>query len=224
MSAFTIEKANNLYWLGRYIERVFISITAYQDIFDRIIDGDEHAYHDYCKQLDIDDFYLNDAHFVTSYLYDRDNPDSLISNLLRAYDNAIVLREEITSATLSYIQLACNAFEKMEFSEAPVLQLQQIKDDIFAFWGCVDETVDEVEKNIIKCGKYVEQVDLCFRLAYDRQDLEKSISRLNNRILQLQKILELDDLNELLVDGTMNYLDFINKLNNLNLVFTVKDY
>ncbi|WP_296877352.1 alpha-E domain-containing protein, partial [Thomasclavelia sp.] len=179
MSAFTIEKANNLYWLGRYIERVFISITAYQDIFDRIIDGDEHAYHDYCKQLDIDDFYLNDAHFVTSYLYDRDNPDSLISNLLRAYDNAIVLREEITSATLSYIQLACNAFEK----------------------------------NIIKCGKYVEQVDLCFRLAYDRQDLEKSISRLNNRILQIQKILELDDPNQLLVDETMNYLDFINKLN-----------
>ncbi|MFQ6793411.1 MAG: hypothetical protein ACLRT4_11585 [Thomasclavelia sp.] len=65
---------------------------------------------------------------------------------------------------------------------------------------------------------------MCFRLAYDRQDLEKSISRLNNRILQLQKILELDDLNELLVDETMNYLDFINKLNNLNLVFTVKDY
>lgn len=65
---------------------------------------------------------------------------------------------------------------------------------------------------------------MCFRLAYDRQDLEKSISRLNNRILQLQKILELDDPNELLVDETMNYLDFINKLNNLNLVFTVKDY
>ncbi|MEE3395254.1 MAG: hypothetical protein VZQ97_04965, partial [Candidatus Onthomonas sp.] len=31
---------------------------------------------------------------------------SVYSNLIRAYDNAIVLREEIGSLTLSYIQLA----------------------------------------------------------------------------------------------------------------------
>ena len=34
------------------------------------------------------------------------NPDSIISNLNRAYDNAIVLRESIGSETLSYIQLS----------------------------------------------------------------------------------------------------------------------
>lgn len=224
MGAFTIEKANNLYWLGRYIERVFISIAAYQDIFDRTIDGDEHAYHTFCKQLDIDDFYFNDAHFITSYLYDRENPDSIVSNLLRAYDNAIVLREEITSATLSYIQLASNVFEKMEFSEAPVLQLQRIKDDIFAFWGSVDETIDEVEKDIIKCGKYAEQVDMYFRLGCDRVELEKSISRLNYRISRLEKIFELKKVNKLLIGETTNYLDFTNKLNILNSIFTVKDY
>lgn len=224
MGAFTIEKANNLYWLGRYIERVFISITAYQDIFDRMIDGDQNAYHTFCKQLDIDDFYFNDAHFITSYLYDQENPDSIVSNLLRAYDNAVVLREEITSATLSYIQLASNVFEKMEFSEAPVLQLQRIKDDIFAFWGSVDETVDEIEKNIIKCGKYVEQVDMYFRLGYDQNKLEKSISQLNYRILGLEKVFELEKTNQLLIEKTANYLDFVNKLNNLNSLFTVQDY
>ena len=40
------------------------------------------------------------------------NPDSIISNLNRAYDNAIVLRESIGSETLSFIQLAIYEMNK----------------------------------------------------------------------------------------------------------------
>lgn len=84
-----------------------------------MMDGNPQIYHDFCGQLDIQGFYLNDAHFMTSYLYDHNNPDSIIANLLCAYNNAFVLRKDISSLTLSYIQMACNIFEKMEFSDAP---------------------------------------------------------------------------------------------------------
>lgn len=60
-------------------------------------------------------------HFLMSYLYDKENSDSIVSNLQRAYDNAIVLRDEISSKVLSYIQMGVNLFEEMSESDAPVL-------------------------------------------------------------------------------------------------------
>ena len=44
------------------------------------------------------------------------NPDSIISNINRAYDNAIVLRESIGSETLSYIQLAIYDMNRAKLS------------------------------------------------------------------------------------------------------------
>lgn len=221
MGAFTIEKTNNLYWLGRYIERVYQTINAYERLFDQMIDENPEIYHDFCRQLDIQDFYLNDAHFMTSYLYDRSNPDSIISNLLHAYNDAIVLREDISSATLSYIQMACNIFEEMEYSDAPVLLLQKVKDNILAFWGSVDETVDEVGKNVIKCGKYVERIDMYLRLDYKKHDLDKGISKLNNRVVHLEEVFKIKDINEYKIDETGNHFMIQEKLNELNTLFMV---
>lgn len=221
MGAFTIEKTNNLYWLGRYIERVYQTINAYEKVFDQMIDGNPEIYHDFCRQLDIQDFYLNDAHFMTSYLYDHNNPDSIASNLQRAYNNAIVLREDISSSTLSYIQMACNIFEEMEYSDAPVLLLQQVKDNILAFWGSVDETVDEAEKNVVKCGKYVERIDMYLRLDYKKKDLDKGISKLNNRVIHLEEVFKNKDINEYMIDETAEHFMIKERLNDLNTLFMV---
>lgn len=124
MGAITLEKSNNLYWLGRYIERVFTGIINYQHLFDKMIDGDLEIYKEYCQRLEIEDNYFNDAHFITSYLFDKNNADSIVTNLSRAYDNAIILRDEISSESLSYIQLSINIFERMEFSDAPVFNIK----------------------------------------------------------------------------------------------------
>ena len=44
--------------------------------------------------------------FIQRYCFDADDMNSIYSNLMRAYDNGITLRESIGSETLSYIQLA----------------------------------------------------------------------------------------------------------------------
>lgn len=65
------------------------------------------------------------------------NPDSLISNLNRAYDNAVVLRESIGSEALSYIQMSVYDMEKAAKSEVPLLEFQQVLVNIHAFWGII---------------------------------------------------------------------------------------
>ena len=65
------------------------------------------------------------------------NPDSLISNLNRAYDNAVVLRESIGSEALSYIQMSVYDMENAAKSEVPLLELQQVLVNIHAFWGII---------------------------------------------------------------------------------------
>ena len=65
------------------------------------------------------------------------NPDSLISNLNRAYDNAVVLRESIGSEALSYIQKSVYDMENVAKSEVPLLELQQVLVNIHAFWRII---------------------------------------------------------------------------------------
>lgn len=55
---------------------------------------------DLSRMIDIPYIYDSKECFKESYPFDESNPDSIFSNLNRAYDNAIVLREEIGSEAL----------------------------------------------------------------------------------------------------------------------------
>jgi uncharacterized alpha-E superfamily protein len=120
---------------------------------------------------------------VERYLFDPQNPDSVYSNLTRAYDNAMTLREEIGSECISYIQLAIYVMNRHQGSQSPMIGLQQILDDILAFWGLADDMIpDENIRNIIKTGKRVERLDLYARLKRPRTDILREVSRLSVRI------------------------------------------
>lgn len=56
-------------------------------------------------------------------------------------------------------------------------------DYLLAFWGCADDYVEDEDcRNLLKCGKYVERLDLCIRLDYHKKDLEKEYRKLTNRL------------------------------------------
>lgn len=62
-------------------------------------------------------------------MYDDKNPCSLMSGLTAANDNAIVLREEIMSETLSYIELSLSYIRKSaekKMTTLPTFNLLQI--------------------------------------------------------------------------------------------------
>ncbi len=78
----------------------------------------------FCSQLDIPNIYLSKEDFCRRYISDEENPNSICSNLLRTYDNAVVLRNEIGSEPVTYIQLAVYDMRKSKLSQAPIIDLQ----------------------------------------------------------------------------------------------------
>ena len=174
---------DRLYWLGRYTERTYSTIKYYAKNFDKLIEKDVIDYAYVCEALDIPNIYSDKDDFIGRYAFSLEDPNSIISNLTRAYDNAIELREEIGSETLSFIQLAMYSVQKAGLSQSPLMELRKAEDDILAFWGIVDDQIDDEEtRNIIKLGKRIERLDLYARMHQSREMLEREVNRLRSRI------------------------------------------
>lgn len=185
MGIISVEQVDHLYWLGRYTERVYTTLKIYSESFDRMIDESEDSYQKYCDSLDIPNIYESKEDFLKRYPFDISVPDSIISNLNRAYDNAIVLRETIGSEALSYIQLSIYAMNNASVSDAPLIDLQQIMDDLLSFWGLVDDQIDSDQiRNIIKAGKRIERIDLYARLEVEKSRLVREVRRMIPRVLR----------------------------------------
>ncbi len=132
-------KANRLYWLGRYAERVYLTLHILRMHYDQMLDEDNLAYNNFCTKMGIKNCYTSISHFMDSYLYDPTNPDSITNMLERVHDNAIMLREEIMSDSLSYVQMSINFLKESQKAGKIFSELQTISDFMLAFWGSVDE-------------------------------------------------------------------------------------
>ena len=216
MGIISVEQVDHLYWLGRYTERVYSTLKIYETSFDRMIDEVEDSYQKYCEELDIPNIYDSKEDFLARYPFDSQVPDSIISNLNRAFDNAIVLRETIGSEALSYIQLAIYAMNKAAGSSAPLIELQQIVDDILSFWGVIDDQIDsEQTRNILKAGKRIERIDLYARLEMDKKRLEREVHRMIPRVLRSGVTYNeeaLNRVNTLINENQLNYPEIIHSV------------
>lgn len=183
MGIISVEQADHLFWLGRYTERVYTTLRFYFQRFDSMIDETVDSYQTFCESIDIPNIYLSKEDFLRRYPFDADNTDSIISNLNRAYDNAIVLRESIGSETLSYIQLAVYDMNKAAVSKSPLIELQYLLDHILSFWGIADDQIDsEQVRNMIKAGKRIERIDMYARLKVSREELIREVCRMIPRV------------------------------------------
>ena len=183
MGTVTLSKLDNLFWLGRYIERVYQSIHMYRKTYDQLIDQDTGIYKEECERMGILDDFESASDFAWRIAFDTDHPLSMITNLYRAYDNAMIMRDEITSETLAYIHLALAEMKRGKTSEAPLMELQNVEDLILAFWGCLDDKVhDEGVRNTVKVGKRIERLDILLRGKTEREDLIREMNRLMSRI------------------------------------------
>ena len=183
MDIISIENTDRLYWLGRYSERVYTTIRLFADSYDSMIDTYIDGYEEFCKRLDIPNIYTSGENFIQRYCFDREDPNSIYSNLMRAYDNCVTLREEIGSETVSYIQLAVYDMNKAKTSSSPLIELQKVTDNLLAFWGIADDSIDsEKVRNIIKIGKRIERLDLYARLHMPKKEMLREVHRLAGRI------------------------------------------
>lgn len=200
MGIISIEKADHLFWLGRYAERVFTTLDTFMKYFDQMLDMDDEAYRNFCERLSIPQVYEDKNDFISKYLFAKEDPNSVYNNMLRAYDNAVVLRDELSSMTLSYVQMTLDCIEQAKDSNALAYDLQPVRDYLYAFWGCLDDHVEDEEcRNIIKCGRYLERLDLYMRLDYPYPMIEKEYNKFINRLHKVRigyKLSEVDRLTD----------------------------
>ncbi len=158
-----------MFWLARYVERVFISLNAVKKYVDTDIDGDSgSAYREYCVRLCIPDVYADAKDFRKKYLYDKASGVSIYRMLVNAFDNGIELRGDITSESLSYIHLALEVMEKCAAKNSKLSDLQPVADYMMSFWGSIDENVFELRKmNILRLVRRLESLDMNVRLRTD---------------------------------------------------------
>ncbi|MCD8370458.1 MAG: alpha-E domain-containing protein [Clostridiales bacterium] len=222
MGIISLEKSDHLFWLGRYAERVFTTLDTFFRYYDRMLDSDEKAYETFCERLNIPMVYENKEHFINTYLFSKNDPNSVHSNMLRAYDNAVVIRDELSTKTLSYIQLTLDCIEQAAGSDAHAYALQPVTDYLYAFWGCLDDHVEDEEcRNIIKTGRYLERIDLYMRLGYEYKAIEKEHNKFLKRLHKIgigYNLSEVDKLAEILSlgeDWKTRYYEAINALWNI---------
>ncbi len=219
MGIISLINADKLYWLGRYTERVYTTLRLFAQSFDKLIDTDQLAYNSFCAAVEIPAIYTSGEDFVERYLFDPDDPNSVLSNLTRAFDNAVTLREEIGSECVSYIQLAIYAINKAHGSQSLLVDLQHVIDHILSFWGLADDLIpDENVRNIIKTGKRVERLDLYARLHQSREELQRELYRLTDRITRTSLSYNVEHLSLLKILVNLNdipYNDIVEQVEGL---------
>jgi uncharacterized alpha-E superfamily protein len=179
MGVISVEYSSNLYWLGRYVERVYTTLKTFFDYCDATLDRDKNSYKNFLEKLEIEDKYGDYKSFIQGYLYDEADDFSVCSAFRCAYDNALVSRNVIGSEALAYVQLAVNAFNFSREAKNNRLALMPAMDYLLAFWGSVDDKLASGEaRTIIKCGKLVERLDLYFRFSYDQKLINNEYEKL----------------------------------------------
>lgn len=193
--AISADQADRLFWLGRYVERVYSTLRVFNRALDRMLDKDGRDYEEFCRRLSIPNIYEGPEDFERRYLFDASNPDSIMSSLSHAYDNAIVMRNFITTETMAYIQLALDSLEAGAAAESAFLETQRVSDFLLAFWGSVDDRVADLERrDLLKAGKYAERLDLMIRLGVSEYRLDALAKRLLSHTRSIEPLLNPDAL------------------------------
>lgn len=161
-------KANRLYWLGRYEDRVYMTLHLLNKCYDKMIDGHPDDYSGFWKKLDAVGAYQTNDAFTFGMLYDEANPSSVISAQMNAMNNAILLREDILSETLSYLEMSVALMKRCrDRREMNISILQPIIDWSLAFWGSAEQRLQNHKAlDIMMIGRNVENLDMQLRFDY----------------------------------------------------------
>jgi len=178
MGIISVEHSSNLYWLGRYVERVYTTLGIFFDYCDVMLDKNKDSYRAFLEKLEIDDRYGDYESFIQGFLYGPE-PFTISSAFRRAHDNALVTRNVIGSESLAYLELAASTFHSSRNAKNLRLEFMPVKDYLLAYWGNIDDNLMAGEAGtIIRCGKIVERMDLYFRFSYDSKFINDEFDKL----------------------------------------------
>jgi uncharacterized circularly permuted ATP-grasp superfamily protein len=179
----TAAKADNLYWLGRYSERVYTTIRQFFPFYDLVMDTQVEAFRPFAHALDLPDDFTDFDAFIHSFLYDDSNPDSVRSSVQSAFNNVVVLRPELGSNLVQYIELAVKSITDAaegDLKSENIYRQRDITDNMLCLWGGIeDSALDPVLKGFLFIGKYLERIDLFTRFGLPAEQLNPALKKLS---------------------------------------------
>ena len=212
-------KANSLFWLGRYEERVYITLHLLRKCHDKMIDGELEDYWPIWQKLDTTGAYQTIEEFTFGIMYDDTNPSTVMAAQTKAMDNAILLREDILSETLSYLEMSLALLKECrKKQEKNVICLQPVIDWSLAFWGSAQQRLQNHKAlYIMSIGRNVENMDMLLRFDYSYERVALAYDSLKRYCKQMPNIIDEDiegELNSLIIDErfNLNDVEYKNKL------------
>lgn len=174
------EKANRLFWLGRYAERGYLFLHLMRKAYDEVLDvpvGETPVYSDFLKKLDVFvEGSLDTSYQIMDQLYDPDTVTSLRSIIEFMMDNAIVLRTEIRTESFSYIEICRDLIRVKSIQrDTNITDLQPITDALLSFWGSIQERVYGRSRTLLMLGKLIEHIDMNIRFDYKHYRIEEAM-------------------------------------------------
>ena len=180
MGIVTLSKVDSLWWLGRYTERVFTTLKTFFPYYDTCLDHEPERFRVFSDALDLDADMSDFESFLWDFLYKKGNPNSVCASMNAAFDNAVMLRPEIGTDTLAYIELALNTLRASKTAVERIDRQRAVGDYLLTFWGAVEDGGSAREvKVFVMAGKYLERLDLYSRFKRPAEDLDAPILRLD---------------------------------------------
>lgn len=170
MMAISVNTAQNLYWMGRYLQRAETLLKELLIGYDNVVDRDFEYGSRHYQKLDIEIDYKNANDFLRQGVYGN-HPSSIASMILMARENGIETRNLLNERGFARLnQMHTRLLSECGKTVIPSM-LEDFIDDIAFILGIYSSELERpASYALIRLGQYVERYDLILRL-YDGFEL-----------------------------------------------------
>jgi len=172
------QTAENLYWMGRYIQRAETMTRLVIQSFDKILDIDPNEGTRLYAKMGVELEYKTPQEFLQKSIFGLEYA-SLIYTIDNARENAILTRSHLPNRMFSRINALYLKYQNAkQMSPVSIFWLESTLQELDAIWGNLElSLVEAKEIPFIEFGRITERMDLNVRLYNSMEaalfDLEK---------------------------------------------------
>jgi uncharacterized alpha-E superfamily protein len=206
----TANVATNLYWLGRYVQRIEETLNRIVLAYDDIIDIDKDAGKVLYENFSIDLEYKNAKDFLNEAIF-GEHSANLVDLSAYVRENGIICRNHLNTSAFGEIIALHDLLKNCsrDFADVDYNFIDAVYSLISEMWG---EIAKEEHKNIsnyfLKLGQLVEKIDFNFRFKEDKTIAIRLVERINI----ILEYLESETLIECREDENIDYEVVINDI------------